>query len=696
MTTPELSYPGVYVQEIPSGARAITGVATAVTAFLGRARRGPVDEPVAISSFGDFERRFGGLWRESGLGYAVRDYFRNGGGNALVARLAGSATPATVTLAGVTFEAREPGTWARGYTVRLRHPGLDPEAAARAVAAAREALDAAVTALHAAEGAATQADEEATAAEDASAKAPNSKPKAGTATEKRDEADAQQTAYAEAREKVAAAAAAHDRALADKNRADAHAEIAHAQGVPVDKLFDVEVLDRATDPAGARTDAAAASATGAQPTLESFPNVTFVDGPRSLGLVLRGSRLIRLADGPVPEPDLSALDLVPAPGEGTPTGPPTGGTTTSGTPTSDTATTGTATTGDLGSASGAPSSGSGESAAPSTSGTPGTEEGRPAPVERVGIGALAGGDDGAVLAANDYVAAGFADGKQGLYALEKTDLFTLLCLPPSEPSGVLPETVWAEALAYCTRRRAFLLVDPPPDETKESIERWSMARGLVGAASRNAALYFPRIRYPDPLRDGADGDFAPCGAVAGTMASTDASRGVWKAPAGLEAGLVGAGALAVDLTDAEHGRLARQVNALRAFPSVGPVVWGARTLRGADVFADDYKYVPVRRLALYLEESLHRGTQWVVFEPNDEPLWSQVRATLTAFMQDLFRQGAFAGGSPREAYFVRCDANTTTPYDVARGLVNVQVGFAPLRPAEFVVVGIQQKTADAG
>jgi phage tail sheath protein FI len=120
------------------------------------------------------------------------------------------------------------------------------------------------------------------------------------------------------------------------------------------------------------------------------------------------------------------------------------------------------------------------------------------------------------------------------------------------------------------------------------------------------------------------------------------------------------------------------------------VVWGSRTLRGADQLADEYKYVPVRRTALFLEESLYRGTQWVVFEPNDEPLWAQIRLNIGAFMQSLFRQGAFQGRTPREAYLVKCDRETTTQDDINRGVVNILVGFAPLKPAEFVIIKIQQ------
>jgi len=166
---------------------------------------------------------------------------------------------------------------------------------------------------------------------------------------------------------------------------------------------------------------------------------------------------------------------------------------------------------------------------------------------------------------------------------------------------------------------------------------------------------------------------------------------VWKAPAGIDASLNGIAALEVNLTNDENGQLnPLGINCLRTFPVYGSVVWGARTLRGADQLADDYKYVPVRRLALFLEESLYRGTQWVVFEPNDEPLWSQIRLNVGSFMHNLFVQGAFQGQTPADAYFVNCDKNTTTQNDINLGIVNIVVGFAPLKPAEFVILQIQQ------
>jgi phage tail sheath protein FI len=147
----------------------------------------------------------------------------------------------------------------------------------------------------------------------------------------------------------------------------------------------------------------------------------------------------------------------------------------------------------------------------------------------------------------------------------------------------------------------------------------------------------------------------------------------------------------VSLTDPENGQLnPLGVNCLRALGPAGRVIWGSRTLRGADQLADEWKYVPVRRTALFIEESLYRGTQWVVFEPNDEPLWAQIRLNIGAFMHNLFRQGAFQGTTPKDAYFVKCDKETTTQNDINLGIVNIIVGFAPLKPAEFVIIKLQQ------
>ena len=307
------------------------------------------------------------------------------------------------------------------------------------------------------------------------------------------------------------------------------------------------------------------------------------------------------------------------------------------------------------------------------------------------------GVGGSAVQLEDYNADGGA-GKVGLYALENADLVNIIVIPPPTPGGDLPApSIWADAAAYAKGRRAFLIVDPPAAPLAlDKAASWSSDNGMTGPAMSYAAFYYPRIQYPDPLSGGQIDTFAPSGAIAGIFARTDGSRGVWKAPAGLDAGLSGVVGLSENLTNDENGTLNQvAVNALRTFRDVGSVIWGARTLRGSDVLSDDYKYIPVRRLALFIEESLYRGTQWVVFEPNDEPLWSQIRLSVGSFMQDLFRKGAFQGTTPRDAYYVRCDSETTTQYDIDRGIVNIVVGFAPLKPAEFVVISIEQKTAAA-
>ncbi|HEX8394228.1 MAG TPA: phage tail sheath subtilisin-like domain-containing protein, partial [Longimicrobium sp.] len=276
--------------------------------------------------------------------------------------------------------------------------------------------------------------------------------------------------------------------------------------------------------------------------------------------------------------------------------------------------------------------------------------------------------------------------RKGIYALEAVDIFNLMCLPGVTDPGIL-----ADAAAYCRERRAFLIVDAPRSaQTPDAMA--TLAAGTALPKTDRAAVYFPWVYVADPLKGGKPRLSAPSGTIAGLYARTDATRGIWKAPAGTEASLLGVQKTDYHLTDGENGVLnPRGVNAIRTFPGVGPVAWGARTLRGDDKLADEWKYVPVRRLALYIEESLYRGTQWVVFEPNDEPLWAQIRLNLGAFMHNLFRQGAFQGKTPAQAYMVKCDADTTTQNDINLGVVNILVGFAPLKPAEFVIIRLQQK-----
>ncbi len=302
------------------------------------------------------------------------------------------------------------------------------------------------------------------------------------------------------------------------------------------------------------------------------------------------------------------------------------------------------------------------------------------------------GDGNSVLTFSDFVGPGTQSNMTGLYALERADHFNLLVIPPYTSSGDVDTSVITEAAVYCERRRAFLILDPPTSWTHVAAAVAGMS--TLGTRSQNAAVYFPRLRQTDPLQGNALATFAPGGAIAGIYARTDSRRGVWKAPAGREATLVGVSQFAVSISNPGNGQLNSEgINALRTLPSAGQVVWGSRTLQGGNTSGSEWKYVPVRRTALFIEESLYRGTQWAVFEPNNETLWSQIRLSVNAFMQSLFRQGAFQGSTAKEAYFVKCGRDTTTANDIAQGLFNLQVGFAPLKPAEFVVLKIQQKAA---
>jgi hypothetical protein len=310
---------------------------------------------------------------------------------------------------------------------------------------------------------------------------------------------------------------------------------------------------------------------------------------------------------------------------------------------------------------------------------------------------LTGGFDGVILdpqGANSvyFTNALNADGTGtgGVRLLDPVDIFNLLCVPGETNAPSIQQLQ-----DYCHDKRAFYIVDAPPhSKISDLITSGPVGDGsgsITGANSINSAYYFPWIQAPDPLTGNRPRLFPPCGFVAGVYASTDSSRGVWKAPAGIDASLTGVSGLQYVLTDQQNGSLnVKAVNCLREFKVYGDVVWGARTLRGNDQAASEWKYVPIRRLALFLESSLFNGTQWVVFEPNDETLWGQIRLNVGAFMQGLFLQGAFQGTTPQRAYFVKCDAENNPQSSINLGIVNILVGFAPLVPAEFVVIQIQQ------
>ncbi|KAB7647954.1 phage tail sheath family protein [Polymorphobacter fuscus] len=615
-----LTYPGVYIEETASGVRSIAGVATSIAAFVGRTRRGPTNEPIVINSYGDFERRFGGLWVASPLSFAVRDFYLNGGGTAIIVRLFhpqfADAAARTAALAAATTEAQT---------------GADLVAAAATTAAGAGGATAAGVAAAAQTAAGTAVGTSGLAAGNAVAAAAAAAAAAPAATPATVSAAAT-GAVADAVTAAAASAAPVTAASIDANGLSLEAASPGDWGNLLRARIDHDVAVDPANPAAATMMFNLTVRDGQTGEVEVHRNLSVDPGhPRRADLVLKdSSALVRAPTLPAARPGAS--------------------TTTPGTD-------------------------------PWATNTPATNA-AVAEADRAG--------NGNALTAGDFTPAGAAAAKQGLYALDKADQFNLLCIPPHTPEGSIEAALVDAGIAYCTGRRAMMIVDPPADWDSKEDAIAGVDAG-VGTASANAALFFPRIVQQNPLRDNREEAFAPCGAIAGLIARIDGQRGVWKAPAGLDATLVNVPKLSVPLTDLENGELnPLGVNCLRALPGAGRVVWGARTRRGSDRLADQWKYIPVRRTALYIEESLYRGTQWVVFEPNDEPLWASIRLNIGAFLHGLFRQGAFQGTAPRDAYFVKCDKDTTLQADIDRGVVNIVVGFAPLKPAEFVVIRLQQ------
>ncbi|MGW2253962.1 phage tail sheath subtilisin-like domain-containing protein [Kitasatospora sp. NPDC001660] len=587
-----ITYPGVYIEEVPSSVRTITGVPTSIAAFVGYAPRGRVDDPVHITSWADYQAIFGGLHADSPMSYAVYQFYANGGSEAEIVRIIGDMPPLTLPIgdkptAGAdtrpTLEPTSPGVWAMSLRARVEYDD-------------------------------------------------------------------------------------HDTANAN--------------------LYSLTIRD--TD-------------TGAQ---ETYPYVSVDDtDPLSLQNVLRTSQLVvfrtsgngvrplknadpKTGDDPFadPSPDKPQATTTPHTGNGA-SGESSHGDGGTDAPAPAPAPAPTATAAPLKFTT--PVTADSTTTVPDKDVMPLIAEYRGGKTEKTDKGGKTGEAD-----KGDET--GEAD-KKGIYALLKTDIFNLLCLPGC------PDDLLSDAANLCVDRRAILLVDPPKSwngaaarDVAAAITRQQSVNNVsalpaLGLSARNAAIYYPRVQAPDSLNAGRTDSYPPCGVMAGVHARTDVSRGVWKAAAGTDASLNGVTGLETLLTDAENGLLnPLGVNCLRVLPAVGPVAWGARTMRGADRLTDEWKYLPVRRLALFVEESLFRGTQWVVFEPNDEPLWASIRLNVGAFMNSLFREGAFQGRTPDEAYHVKCDRENNPQNDIDRGIVNILVGFAPLKPAEFVIVHIQQ------
>jgi hypothetical protein len=299
-----------------------------------------------------------------------------------------------------------------------------------------------------------------------------------------------------------------------------------------------------------------------------------------------------------------------------------------------------------------------------------------APTE--GVASVQAGSDGnPVTGDQPYIAA--------FRALDHTEDVSLVAVP-----GIGSPFVVGAGMNYCANRPlsdCFFIGDMSQDT--DTIEEAKSFRDLITPKNSYGAIYVPWVRMLDPTGQSAEPILVPpSGFVAGLYARTDGRVGVWKAPAGTGVALGGGVGLKVQFTDVQQGNLNPiNVNVIRQFAASGIVLWGARTITSDP----EWTYIPVRRMAIFLRVSIYRGIQWAVFEPNDEDLWASLRLNINSFMMNLFRQGAFQGATPSQAFFVKCDSETTTQDDINLGIVNVLVGFAPLKPAEFVVVKISQK-----
>jgi uncharacterized protein len=665
------TYPGVYVEELPSGVHTITGVSTGVTAFLGYFLQGPMNTPVQIFSVADLERNFGQLAINSEAGYGIRQFFANGGAEAWVVRVASSTTSSPLGLAAIvltdspssatgvlTASASSPGAWGNSVRVAVDYNTATPGSG----------FNLTVTLVD------------------------DSSPPNAVATE----------VY-------------RNLVLDPTSSSFAPAVVNAASALIQLALVGTQPAGSTVVPAATGTVGGAITSAGMSAVLAELPNRAMTVDFNVPGATAVTATLTYPDTAPTTATELAStlqglLQALRA-SDGTPVVPTATVSLNQGA--------GGSISLQISEVSSTPNATITFSAPPTT--TPPTDDlaaaleldgpaaaanvlqyalgGGAAGAQQVPAGGQAKGGDGDQPDAPALL--GDQNAKTGIYALENAPGFNILCLPDvmnladTEASAVI-----AAAESYCHTKYAFLIVDVPQNpgggvskpalrDSMTGIQAWIAANATL--RSSYAALYFPRPLIPDPLNGFRLRPVASSGTLAGLYAQTDGTRGVWKAPAGTAAVLANVSALAYVLNDPENGVLnPLGINCLRSLPVYGNVCWGGRTLDGADQLESQWKYIPVRRLANYIEASLYQGIQWVVFEPNAEPLWSQIRLNIGTFMQQLFEQGAFQGTTPANAYFVKCDSESTTQADIDQGVVNIVVGFAPLFPAEFVILQIQQ------
>jgi phage tail sheath protein FI len=641
------TYPGVYIEEIPSGLRTIVGVSTSVAAFVDFFPRGPLNKAVQIFSPADFERNFGGLDARSEASYAIQQFFLNGGTQAWVVRATTSAAGLGAHAAAIIVQdntgadvlkitAAAPGGWGSNLRVEVDYGTTDPT----------KQFNLTVTEFRTVDGQLQPASSEtfrnlvldATQSNDAVQTVNNGSQLIKVelvGVNKRRPAQTGTVTGPLAAGSLPAGLAAGDAMTVTLSSGSAFAKtVTLPNPIPTSLSSLAAALQtqlRAVDKSIANATVTVAGSASSTAYLQFSPGTS------------KASDFLTFAD-----------------------------------------------------ATNTPASKLGLSAA----GNINVQEyalGESAPAKFENAGSTVAGSDGGDATNPPIDAQGLIGDplqKTGMQALQDVDIFNILCIPATmNLPAADAAAVASQAEALCRDNFAFYILDYPQTasgvDSVDFISHWLDTNGSL--RSPYSALYFPRMRIPDPLNNFQLRTVAPSGTMAGLYARTDAERAVWKAPAGTDATLGNVQALTYNLTDGENGVLNPvAINCLRQFPIYGLVSWGARTLFGADQQESDWKYLSVRRFANFLEGTLYRGTQWVVFEPNDETLWAEIRKSVGGFMQTLFRQGAFPGTTPQTSYQVKCDADTNPPDQVDRGIVNIVVAFAPLKPAEFVVIQIQQ------
>ena len=642
---PTLTYPGVYIEEISSGVRPLEIASTSTAAFVGLTEMGPDDGATLVTSWTEFLRRFGAFTDDSFLAHSVLQYFNNGGRQCYILRVTRTdAATASVTInnragnPGVLFSAKNKGAWGNSLLLRIEESTDDPGNLFKVTirrltdptAAPANLLDL-------------------------------------TPLETFDNLSMDSTAS-----NYVVDVLARDSNLIDAQVLDANNVLqdgTHTSGAGLSlPLNDNASFQISLDSDGYQVvtlTGAATSTTDPTVVASAIKAAVIALKPVKASNAAAFTGFDCTATGIAPNQRLllksgntntatSSVRVRPAP-----------------TPTNDATT-------------------------KLKLGINGRSEDALAPRRPAVTGIVPVGNATAVAPVAVAV-----PGKDGTVkptditfssAFPRLDTVTdvsLLAVP-----GEATTAIFDLGTAYCANRPLqdifYIGEVGSHDDTADDAAAF---RAKLTTANSYGALYFPWVKALDPTGRSRDPILLPpSGYVAGLYARIDATRGVWKAPAGTEASLNGVVGLAAELSDVQHGNLnPLGVDVIRRLTGAGVVAFGARTVT-SDA---EWRYIPVRRTAIMLRTSIYHGIQFAVFEPNDETLWAQLRLNIGSFMLTLFRQGAFQGTTPSQGFFVKCDAQTTTQADIDAGVVNVLVGFAPLKPAEFVVVKISQQAGQA-